>query len=336
MSRQRTSRPAFTLIELLVVIAIIAILIALLLPAVQQAREAARRTQCRNNLKQIGLALHNYESSFGRLPMGIISDQCGSLNWGGDSRYDDDGFSWTTSILPYMDQAPKYQQLANSPWFGMFGATEKYWVSRGSPPSGAPIPGCTDPLPAFTCPSSTLPQIVPETFTVPGNTAVGTTTPRWSIGYATSSYKGCGGSQQGDSFGMLHKNCEYPGGLAFRDVTDGLSNTLMVAESTIITTGNNPTVSGNTAVQDWPTLYVAAGDDEMVRVNGRTTAPINAATNFNNWARAINDDSAASYHVGGAFFTFGDGSVRFLSENISMVIYDRLHDRRDGEILGDF
>jgi prepilin-type N-terminal cleavage/methylation domain-containing protein len=328
-------RSAFTLIELLVVIAIIAILIGLLLPAVQQAREAARRSACTNNLKQIGLALHNYESTYGRLPMGIVSDQCGSLAWGGNSSYDDDGFSWTTSILPYLDQAPKYNQLSASPFWGRFGATQLYWTAQGSPATGAPIPGCSDPLPVFTCPSSALPRVAPQTFTVPGNTAVGTTVNTWAIGYAITSYKTAGGSPAGD-FGTMHKNCEAPGGIKFSEITDGLSNTLLVCESTIVTTGSNPTINGNTSVQDWPTLYVAAGDDEMIRTNGRTSAPINAFTNPNNWARAINDDSAASYHTGGAFFTFCDGSVKFLSENMSIQTYGNLHDRRDGNPLGEF
>ena len=98
----RKRRGGFTLIELLVVIAIIAVLIALLLPAVQQAREAARRTQCKNNLKQIGLALHNYESTFGRLPPGTF---------GGMGTCNDDGLAWSFSILPYLDQAPLYNQI---------------------------------------------------------------------------------------------------------------------------------------------------------------------------------------------------------------------------------
>src|SRR4051812_6730319 len=96
----KTFKRGFTLIELLVVIAIIAVLIALLLPAVQQAREAARRSQCKNNLKQIGLALHNYHDTANTLPPGWIGDPTGSNagnRWG-----------WGTMILPYLDQAPLY------------------------------------------------------------------------------------------------------------------------------------------------------------------------------------------------------------------------------------
>src|SRR6476469_1828653 len=100
--RNPPHRTAFTLIELLVVIAIIGVLVSLLLPAVQQAREAARRTQCKNNLKQIGLALHNYESTYNRLPPG---------NFGGIAGCKDDGLAWSFSILPYIDQAPLYNKI---------------------------------------------------------------------------------------------------------------------------------------------------------------------------------------------------------------------------------
>ena len=101
-------RSAFTLIELLVVIAIIAILIALLLPAVQQAREAARRTQCKNNLKQLGLALHNYHDVFNTLPYGVRNSAAGD-NWGS---------SFFLSLLPYVEQANAYSRVNMSSWPG--------------------------------------------------------------------------------------------------------------------------------------------------------------------------------------------------------------------------
>ena len=100
MTRLRSRRSAFTLIELLVVIAIIAVLIALLLPAVQQAREAARRSQCKNNLKQYGLALHNYHDNYGCFPIGS------EANWSNGAF-----LSWQSRILPYVDQSPIYNQI---------------------------------------------------------------------------------------------------------------------------------------------------------------------------------------------------------------------------------
>ncbi len=325
----------FTLIELLVVIAIIAILVALLLPAVQQAREAARRSQCQNNLKQIGLAFHNYESTYRRLPMCIISGECNGLAWGANSTaFDDDGFNWTASILPYVDQTPAYNALSTSPWWGKFGATELYANSVGNPATGAIIPGCEKSIPLFKCPSSILPLYVPATFTVPGNTVAGTTSTVRSIGWPVCDYKTAGGSCYGDD-GIIQKNCEVPGGHLFADVVDGLSNVIMVAESAQVTTNTNPTLGG-TGVQDWPTLYATNGDDEMARVNGRTSAPINNGVNLNRMAASVNDDAAFSSHIGGAQFVFADGSVHFLSENINIQVYCNMHSINDGNALGDY
>jgi prepilin-type N-terminal cleavage/methylation domain-containing protein/prepilin-type processing-associated H-X9-DG protein len=331
---RRTS--GFTLIELLVVIAIIAILVSLLLPAVQQAREAARRTQCKNNLKQMALAIHNYVDVYNRMPMGSVSAMSGA--------FDDDGFGWQTSILPYIEQKNLYDKLsqttiAGQNLFGRFGALELYWQLSGSPATGAPIPGGETIISGYRCPSSTLPPVVPANFVVPGSTAgfipAGNL---WAIGYALTDYKGCGGSPYGD-FGVLHKNREKPGGCKFADITDGLSNTLMIAESSYITgNGNDPTLSNPNPirVEDWPTWLGPAGDDEMMRVNGRTNSPINCRCTPNTMQRAINDDCAFSFHTGGAQFAMCDGSVHFLSENISMETYGYLHDRQDGQPVGQW
>ena len=348
MSESRRRKRGFTLIELLVVIAIISILMALLLPAVQQAREAARRSQCQNNLKQIGLALHNYESTYSRLPMAIVSDECNGLPWGKGtigpagapgatgSPFDDDGFSWTAAILPYIDQAPLYNTLSASPWWGRFGATELYWNSIGSPATGAVIPGCEKGLSAFKCPSSVLPAYVPSNWTVPGNVVAGSTSTVRQIGYPVCDYKTAGGSCWGDD-GIIMKNCEVPGGRKLSDVVDGLSNVIMIAESGQVTTNNNPTVStASTGIQDWPTLFVAAGDDECIRVNGRTSAPINNGVSVQRMAASINDDAAFSAHIGGALFCFADGSVHFLSENIDIQTYCNMHSIKDGNPIGDF
>src|SRR4051812_45031967 len=138
-SRSRT-RPGFTLIELLVVIAIIAILIALLLPAVQQAREAARRTQCKNHLKQLGLAFHNYESTFSRFPGALywVTQTGSAANGIGEGMYNQpvgqenlDGHLWTEMLLPFLDQAPLYNGINFSIPIG-FGSA-----------SGAPVAGYT-------------------------------------------------------------------------------------------------------------------------------------------------------------------------------------------------
>ena len=144
-NRQR----GFTLIELLVVIAIIAILIALLLPAVQQAREAARRSTCKNNLKQIGLAMHNYHETFGMFPPGYVEE---ILPSNGGVVVDNEGhWAWNAMLLPYMDQAPLYNQL-----------------NVGTVPVSTMLNNATarssmqKPMPAFRCPSDSGPQIHDE------------------------------------------------------------------------------------------------------------------------------------------------------------------------------
>ena len=326
----------FTLIELLVVIAIIAILIALLLPAVQQAREAARRTQCKNNLKQIGLALHNYESNYNILPHAL---------WGGarGQAFQDNGFGWMVSILPFVEQANLYQRINPQAQPGIFSTAmiNQFYPGAALNSLGVPIiPGGDTILSAYLCPSSALPQIVPASFSIPG--APGGAVPPdddEAVGYATSSYKAAGGSNSGD-FGMMHKNSEG-GGVRFRDVTDGLSNTIMVGESTYcssdVSASNRPLGVVPTEFRDWP-IWIGTGDqsDESIRINGRFNSPINARTNINKMFLAVNDDNAFSYHVGGAQFVLGDGSVRFVSENVDTRTYDWLHDKRDGQVIGDF
>lgn len=205
--RKKWRRTGFTLIELLVVIAIIAVLIALLLPAVQQAREAARRSQCKNNLKQIGLALHNYHDVYNSFPVGSI----------GGARH-----SWALAILPMIDQQNIYNQLTLGP------------VDSGYP-QGINRDVLNRFVPAFVwCPSSSTSRINVRT----------DTTQR----FATGSYVGIGGActsatdsadptGQGrcvagtQGYGCANGTLVPNRVMRSRDVTDGLSNTLMVGES---------------------------------------------------------------------------------------------------------
>lgn len=193
--QRHPARRAFTLIELLVVIAIIAVLIALLLPAVQQAREAARRTQCRNNLKQIGLAMHNYHDTFGTLPPGDLS--------GGYSRT-----SAFVSILAFIDQAPMYNVYDfNVPHTD---AVNRQVVSQR--------------IPAYLCPSAVIRRQVPIVNCDTNDRAPGT--------YAGSSGSGdpWGTRISGNPNDGLIVNLDS-GPVRMRDVIDGTSNTFLVGES---------------------------------------------------------------------------------------------------------
>lgn len=315
----------FTLVELLVVIAIIGVLVALLLPAVQAAREAARRSSCSNNLKQMGIGLHNYHDTYGRLPVAIFSANSGA--------FDDDGFGWQSAILPFIEQQPLFDRLKQSPYYGQFGALELHWAANGSPTTepGAPIPGGETKVKIYKCPSSVLPDIVPATWRIPGQTTGGALPAERGemIGYAVSDYKAAGGSCFGDD-GIMHKlrEAKWRG---FQDVVDGLSNTIMVGESAYVTP--NSTTSP-TQVQDWPIWIGGPGTDESSRINGRTRAPINCQCV--KMFLAINDDCAFSFHPGGAQFAFADGSVHFISQNIAIQTYCNLHSIQDGNPIGNY
>ncbi len=323
-------RAGFTLVELLVVIAIIGILVGLLLPAVQAAREAARRMSCSNNLKQMGLALHNYESAYKRLPPGLMGSPING------NTLDDDGFGWMVAILPFMEQQNLYNQINPN---GQPGALGDQGVRDTFYPGvGNPHPGGTTLVPSYRCPSSALPEFVPQSFTIPGDNIVRVIDPdqALAVGYAVGSYKAAAGSchneSNGGNWGVMHALKENPAGTRFGDITDGLSNTISVAESAYVTD------TGSTQVRDWPTWIGAFGDggDETIRINGRTNSPINCQCNPNSMILAINDDCAFSYHTSGAQFAFCDGSVHFISENVAISTYCNLHDRRDGEVLGDW
>jgi len=282
------SRQAFTLIELLVVIAIIAVLVALLLPAVQQAREAARRTQCKNNLGQIGLAVMNYEMAHGVLPPGCVN-QTGPIQSTPEGYH----LSWIVQILPNIEQHSVYKAIDFK--FGAY--DQSVDVTRVS-------------LPAFQCPSS------PEDLS--GN------------GISFSSYAGCHHDQESpidtDNNGVFFLNSA----VRFKDVIDGASNTLFVGEkqgldaglgwlsgtrATLRNTGNAPNQSPTFARPGW-----AAGR--------QTADPL-----FEDPATV---GGFGSWHIGGSQFVLGDGSVRFISDNIDLETFKHLGNRHDEQIIHSF
>ncbi len=349
MNTIRWNRRGFTLVELLVVIAIIGILVGLLLPAVQAAREAARRMQCQNNLKQIGLAMLNYESAHQKFPSALMG--CARI---AGAAPQDDGVSWAVAILPFMEQSALYARLEQGSlalgaplgtpgimrrakggsWPG-HGPLGPFTVSGsgGSSTATTIVPGGDTKLPMYKCPSSALPDICPLTWTIPGATTTSIhNTNQYSAGYATNDYKGAGGSQRGD-FGVLHKLFEA-NNRRIGDIVDGTSNTTLVTESTYLTGNGNPTNLAPTTFEDWPIWFGGPNTDESIRTNGRFSAPINAQTNPSRMVAAINDDSAFSYHTGGAQFVFADGSVHFISEAVAQQTYSDLNDISDGKVLG--
>ena len=292
------SRRGFTLIELLVVIAIIAVLIALLLPAVQQAREAARRTQCKNNLKQLGVALHNYHDTSNGLPPGWIgvtsglSDIYGMNAWG-----------WCSRVLPQIDQSPLYNQINFS--------------SRMDSPANATQR--VTPIAAFRCPSDVAPGTSWTIQTTSGMNLVDMAVANYVGVFGISNIDNCVGAPNSPCLGegAFFQNSN----VSFRDFTDGLSNTIAVGEHK--TRRDN----GFNWTSTWAGV-AANGADAIVRILGTTDHTPNATANH--------IDDFSSYHVGGAHFLMGDGSVRFVSTNIDLGVYQHLATRGAGDIVSDF
>lgn len=303
MSVQRSR--GFTLIELLVVIAIIAILIALLLPAVQQAREAARRTECKNNLKQLGIALHNYHDVHSQFPSGWIGVENGVPS----AHEGLNGAGWGTMLLPYIDQSPLYNQFEAS-----------YAIE-------APIndPFRLTTLTMFRCPSD--PQ--PDRFEIEEEGSPGTVLAELPIAnyvgcFGTVELDGCenapgtapvtsGGQCVGD--GLFFHNSD----IRFRDITDGTSNTFAVGERRT----HEPL--------DWYTTWVgrvAEGEEAFQRILGSLDhTPNDPVAHF---------DDFSSQHEGGAQFLLADGHVRFVTENIDHAVYQAVGTIRRGEVVGEF
>ncbi len=307
----------FTLIELLVVIAIIAILVALLLPAVQQAREAARRTQCKNNLKQLGLALHNYHDVYGKFVFGKGGTGWHAANTGNWGR-----LSGLVPLLPYLDQAPLFNQISSTQVIG--GTT---YPPMGPEPWKSAYTPWRAQIPALLCPSDSQPQ------SGSGRSSIGKTN------YGFSNGDSIVASQNArENRGMFaHSRCY---GVA--DCTDGSSNTILMGElvrslssanvlgGTAIVTGTNtnPTVCQNIVDPNDNTVFLTgtvtrawSGDrfsDSNVSMTGiNTVLPPNSPRCSNDtWDGRWGIYSSQSRHVGGVQVVMGDGAVRFISENI--------------------
>ncbi len=308
----------FTLIELLVVIAIIAILIALLLPAVQQAREAARRSTCKNNLKQLGLAIHNYHDTHRVIPPGFCGtpSSCTTIN------HDHPGWGWMAYILPFVDQAPLYQQLK----IGQLNKAvcDQTTIMAPQDTMGSAVLQDTI-IPAYICPSATDPKI--------SNTNTGFHAKSNYCGIAGISFTGVTDSS----------NAPFPVGLKgtfgnarvhkvkFRDFTDGTSNVAMVGEKFA-----SRDTSGNALSSAHPAYK---GSNWVGRAPDTTSAMTASLLKPGTSSFAVNGSSInafASLHVGGAHFVFGDGRVRFISENTDQNTLSALGLINDGVVIGEY
>ena len=311
-------RKGFTLIELLVVIAIIAILIALLLPAVQQAREAARRTQCKNNIKQLGLALHNYHDVHLTFPPGWINSpgSLGSDNW-----------AWGTFILPYIDQAPLYNVMDPG---------NNTLLSQNSVDKTGAI------LAAFDCPSDTsVDRKAPNAWQYGGSnysavlgrydTTLADNATVWPAGTSNGGFW-IANATAAEMGAWRPEGCFWANSkVRMRDITDGTSNTLLVGEK-----------SDFDGTGKWPGQWVGnrysqcghCSQHSVFSLVGTVDFQINEHTGIaGGWAENI---SYSSRHEGGAQFLLADGAVRFLSENIDSGTYLNLGSKADGNVIGEY
>jgi prepilin-type N-terminal cleavage/methylation domain-containing protein/prepilin-type processing-associated H-X9-DG protein len=325
-------RLAFTLIELLVVIAIIAILIALLLPAVQQAREAARRTQCKNNMKQLGLALHNYHDVFSVFPFASAvstNSPTGKMNTTG-----------LVMLLPYFEQAGLYNSLDFSlpmgKWFGNAAGTP-----LTTPPPAQNLKASTTKLAALLCPSDSGSQFQNNDATYYG---CGPTGISYKTSYGFSVDTNPGQALPGQLWATEAQVNRPMFGIAsnssMRDISDGTSNTVAMAETTLnVYNGTGQTWSCVGHVTGASVFFKDLGTTGTGKLNEwlTPTAWLSwGASNQNIPGTVISWAGPASTHTGGLQVLMGDGSVRFLSENVSTIIVNRLGSIGDGQVLGEF
>jgi prepilin-type N-terminal cleavage/methylation domain-containing protein/prepilin-type processing-associated H-X9-DG protein len=340
-------RGAFTLVELLVVIAIIGILVALLLPAIQAAREAARRSACANNLKQVTLAMLNVHDTKKQFPLGAYTAaQRNSVD-------EEDGLGWATRILPALEEQAAYDELARNQ---IPGYTDNAWqpgIFKAAVAAGIiPIPGGDNVINTFLCPSvdlSALPALAPDGghYGIPGTPI--------NAGYGTSHYKASRGYCDRGMYwrvseGLRVGNCpafdidgdgtlDVPTKVRFtrvriQDVLDGTSKTIAVGESAFFT-----------SPADFPIWIGAISRDESILF--KTEFPINCSLSG---VRAFplspqqiadleskgGDDCTFGWHNNGVMFGFVDGSVQFLTEDLDVRVFVLLGDRMDGQVIRGF
>ncbi len=345
LAAKLTVRPArsirgFTLVELLVVIAIIGILVALLLPAVQSAREAARRMSCASNLKQISLALLNYHNNFREFPKGAYTAESGSRT--------EDGLGWASRILPQLEEQAVHDQLVNNDivysTFDYRGDPWQPYIFESAKRAGKlPLAGAEAVIPIFLCASVDLPQNAPDGSYFSGSGQAN------NFGHGVSHYKGsrgfcdrgmflrsseamrndaCSEDIDGDGIVDLVEKKPYSR-INIAKIPDGTSKTILVGEAGYAI-----------SIADFPVWIGTYREDGAILF--KTRDPINcglggASFPLSEFDRnrmltppSQRDDCAFSRHPGGAQFAFVDGSVHFLQEELDTRIFWLLGDRMDG------
>jgi prepilin-type N-terminal cleavage/methylation domain-containing protein len=338
-SPHRSTIHGFTLIELLVVIAIIAVLIALLLPAVQQAREAARRTQCKNNLKQLGLATHNYHDTYLQFPINRFD---AGIPPGGTMG---NNLTVFTGLLPFFEQSALFQGInfsgPGSMNLTLYPINGKRLGEHKLPVLQCPSDvGVDTPTPQNMAKTSYAPSIGAQDLESANGCVLATFAGAYPAPYDPDGdgedpfSRGNVRSDHGNQpvSGPFGRGYFSPLNTRMRDLADGTSNTILMGEIRMACNLYSPDWGWA-----WPeSLWYA------------TTAPINfptcpedpgfgtnpCFTNVNtNWNAAF---GFKSKHTGGAQFLLGDGSVRFIQENIDRLTYARIGDKNDGGVIGDF
>ncbi len=294
-------RVGFTIVELLVVIAVIGIIMSLLLPAVQNARAAARRTDCKNKLHQLGLALHQFEGSYQHLPEAKI-------DW--KVKRNRMEMSWLVAILPHLEQASLWQDA-----MGAFDYLPNPYLNP-------PHRGLAHPVAAFQCPEDSRVQVPQSASTLNGQLV------------ALTSYLGVNGVNHQSDDGMM----VFGKALRFADVTDGLSNTLHVGERPPSPDFNLGWWYTGTGQDGEGNGDMILGTNEMLFFPTQATIPSTCPSPARFGKGRLDDmcDSLHfwSLHSQGAHFLLGDGSVRFFSYEAASVL-DKMASRSGGEIVGE-
>lgn len=299
---KRSSQRGFTLIELLVVIAIIAVLIALLLPAVQQAREAARRSQCKNNMKQLGLAMQNYHDNAKVFPVGQFS-----CCWG----------TWIVEILPYIDQAPLFKQWVPRNMYDLPAGGYRY--------SNTPnIPVTRTRLTALTCPSDT-----------PNAPISPITSHNYAVNFGNTHYG------QGTYNGVVFGGAPFITGsrsTTMADIRDGTSNTMLVGE---VLQGTGTDLRGFSWWGDASqfTAYNPPNTtipDRIYTAGYCVNKPIDNLPCAVSTAADPTQFAARSRHAGGVHVVMVDGAARFITQNIDVRVWRAISTTKGRESVANF